>query len=60
MVTCIELTGEAKILASMFFKYLEVFFVVGAIYLALVSLASWGLNRLEHHVSIPGFECVRR
>lgn len=60
MVTCIELTGEAKILASMFFKYLEVFFVVGAIYLALVSLASWGLNRLERYVSIPGFECVRR
>jgi polar amino acid transport system permease protein len=60
MVTCIELTGEAKILASMFFKYLEVFFVVGAIYLALVSLASWGLNRLERYVSIPGFECARR
>jgi len=44
----------------MFFKYLEVFFVVGAIYLALVSLASWGLNRLERYVSIPGFECARR
>ena len=42
------------------FKYLEVFFVVGAIYLALVSLASWGLNRLERYVSIPGFECARR
>ncbi len=59
MVTCIELTGEAKILASMFFKYLEVFFVVGAIYLMLVSLATGGLNRLERFVSIPGFECVR-
>ena len=60
MVTCIELTGEAKILASMFFKYLEVFFVVGAIYLALVSFASWGLKRLENFVSIPGFEYARR
>ena len=29
MVTCIELTGEAKILASHSFKYLEVFFTVG-------------------------------
>jgi polar amino acid transport system permease protein len=37
-----------------------VFFVVGAIYLALVSLASWGLHRLEKQVSIPGFEYVRR
>jgi polar amino acid transport system permease protein len=59
MVTCIELTGEAKILASLFFKYLEVFFVVGAVYLALVSLAGWGLKRLEDHISIPGFEYVR-
>lgn len=60
MVTCIELTGEAKILASMYFKYLEVFFVVGGVYLALVSLASWGLDRLEAFVGIPGFENVRR
>jgi polar amino acid transport system permease protein len=60
MVTCIELTGEGKILASLFFKYLEVFFIVGAIYLVLVSLASWGLNRLEDFVAIPGFEFVRR
>ena len=60
MVTCIELTGEAKILASLFFKYFEAFFVVGAIYLALVSLATWGLNRLENFTRIPGFEHVRR
>jgi len=60
MVTCIELTGEAKILASLFFKYLEVFFIVGVVYLALVSLASWGLKRVEDFVSIPGFEYVRR
>ena len=60
VVTCMELTGEAKILASLWFKYLEVFFVVGAIYLALVSLATWGLTHLEDAVSIPGFERVRR
>ncbi len=59
MVTCIELTGEAKILASMYFKYLEVFFVVGGVYLALVSLATWGLGRLEGFVAIPGFERTR-
>ncbi|MEJ5357205.1 MAG: amino acid ABC transporter permease [Desulfobacterales bacterium] len=59
-ITCIELTGEAKILASLFFKYLEVFFVVGAVYLLLVSLASWGLSRLEQAVSLPGFEYGRR
>jgi polar amino acid transport system permease protein len=59
MVTCIELTGEAKILASLFFKYLEVFFVVGAVYLALVSVASYGLRRLEDAIGIPGFEYRR-
>jgi len=60
MVTCIELTGEGKILASMYFKYLEVFFCVGAVYLLLVSIATWGLNRLEAFVAVPGFECVGR
>ena len=59
MVTCIELTGEAKILASSYFIYLEIFLVVGAIYLVLVSLATWGLNRLEDRVAVPGFERVR-
>jgi polar amino acid transport system permease protein len=59
MVTCIELTGEAKILASSYFIYLEIFMVVGAIYLVLVSLATWGLNRLEDRVAVPGFERVQ-
>lgn len=56
MVTCIELTGEAKILASHSFKYLEVFFSVGAFYLAMVTIAGWILHRLEDRLSLPGFE----
>ena len=56
MVTCIELTGKAKILASASFKYIEVFMIVGAIYLFLVTSASWLLNRLETRLAIPGFE----
>jgi polar amino acid transport system permease protein len=59
MVTCIELTGEAKILASSYFKYMEIFMIVGAVYLVLVSLATWGLNRLEDTVAVPGFERIR-
>jgi polar amino acid transport system permease protein len=60
MVTCIELTGQGKILASLHFKYLEVFLVVAAVYLLLVSIATWGLDRLEARVAVPGFQAARR
>ncbi|MEH0021150.1 MAG: amino acid ABC transporter permease [Desulfobacter sp.] len=56
MVTCIELTGQGKILASASFKYVEIFTIVGAVYLVLVSLATWGLNTIEDRLAIPGFE----
>jgi polar amino acid transport system permease protein len=56
MITCIELTGEAKILASQTFKYTEVFLTVGVFYLALVSISSWFLRLLEERLSLPGFE----
>lgn len=56
MITCIELTGQAKILASQTFKYTEVFLVTGVLYLAMVSLATWLLTRIENRVSVPGFE----
>jgi polar amino acid transport system permease protein len=59
MVTCIELTGQGKILASLHYKYTEVFFIVGGVYLVLVSLATWILNKIEDFVSIPGFERPR-
>lgn len=56
MVTCIELTGEAKILASHSFKYMEVFLSVGVFYLILVSFAGWILHQVEDRLSLPGFE----
>jgi len=59
MVTCIELTGEGKILASASFKYIEVFVIVGVIYLGMVSIASWLLSMLENQLAIPGFERYR-
>lgn len=55
VVTCIELTGEAKILASRHFVFTEVFLLVGAYYLALVSIATWILAKVEAYVAIPGF-----
>ena len=40
MVTYIELTGAGKIIASRYFEYTEVFIVVGAIYLLMVSVVT--------------------
>ncbi|MFZ7110854.1 MAG: amino acid ABC transporter permease [Desulfatiglandales bacterium] len=56
MITCIELTGEGKIIASETFKYTEIFLIVGAVYLLLTSVATWGLHRVEHSLRFPGFE----
>ena len=59
MVTCIELTGEGKILASQSFKYTEIFLIVGAFYLVLVSVAGILLRHMENRLSLPGFEFHR-
>ncbi len=55
IITCIELTGQAKNLASSTFRFTEVFLVAGAYYLLLVTLASFGLQKLEKRLYIPGF-----
>jgi len=56
MITCIELTGQGKILASNSFKYTEIFLIIGACYLAMTSVASLVLNRVEDRLRLPGFE----
>jgi polar amino acid transport system permease protein len=56
MITCIELTGEAKIIASETFKYTEIFLIVGAYYLVLTTVASWLLHRFEDRLRLPGFD----
>ena len=54
MVTCVELTGVGKIIASRYFEYTLVFAVVGAIYLLIVSVVTKILNILEKKLEIPG------
>lgn len=54
MLTCIELTGAGKIVASRYFRFTFVFMVVGIIYLILVSIASRLLRILENKLEIPG------
>lgn len=55
LVTCMELMGEGKVVASDTFRFTEVFFTVGLYYLAMVSAATWFLNYLEKKFHIPGF-----
>lgn len=55
LVTCMELMGEGKVVASDTFRFTEVFFVVGLYYLAMVSAANFILRKLEEKYSVPGF-----
>lgn len=55
LVTCMELMGEGKVVASDTFRFTEVFFVVGMYYLAMVTIATWILHALERRYNIPGF-----
>ncbi len=55
IVTCIELTGEGKTIATEYFRFTEVFIIIGIYYLVLVSLAMLVLKRIERWLSIPGF-----
>ena len=59
MITCIELTGQGKILASNTFKYAEIFRMIGACSLVMTSVASRILNHLEDRLRLPGFEHQR-
>lgn len=55
IITCIELTGEGKIIATRTFRYTEVFLVLGFYYLVLVTMASVLLQKIEAKLRIPGF-----
>ena len=55
LVTCMELMGEGKVVASVTFRFTEVFLAVGVYYLALVTAATWLLHWLEKKFHIPGF-----
>ncbi|WP_167496465.1 amino acid ABC transporter permease [Desulfopila sp. IMCC35006] len=55
IVTCIELTGEGKTIATEYFRFTEVFGIIGLYYLGLVSLAIIILKKIEQRLFIPGF-----
>lgn len=55
IVTCIELTGEGKTIATEYFRFTEVFTIIGLYYLALVSFAMYLLKKIEQRLYVPGF-----
>ena len=54
MLTVIELSGAGKLVATKYFAYNEVFFAVGLVYLALVSITTAAVHILEKKVAVPG------
>ncbi|MCT4533731.1 amino acid ABC transporter permease [Halodesulfovibrio sp.] len=59
IITCIELTGEARGIAAHTFRFTEAFMVVGAYYLFLVTIAGWLLKKFEQRLYIPGFGVIK-
>ena len=55
VISCIELTGEANVLAGRSFRYIEVYLAVGCYYLIMTSLATLLLHYCERRFAIPGF-----
>lgn len=53
MITVIELTGAGKMVATRYFTYNETFFVIGIVYLALVTVTTIGAHLLEKRVAVP-------
>ena len=54
MLTVIELTGAGKLVATKYFAYNETFIMVGAVYLILVTITTFGANMLEKKYAVPG------
>ncbi len=55
IITCIELTGEAKVLVSRTFRPTEVYMMAACYYLFMVTAATWLLHMAEKKLRIPGF-----
>ena len=55
-----EIFSAAISVNSIWFKPTEVFLVTALIYLAMTTMASYGLKKLEHRLCIPGFETRRK
>lgn len=55
IVSCVELTGEARAIAAQSFRFTEAFTIVACYYLVLVTIATYLLKKYEEYLTIPGF-----
>ncbi|HJJ35682.1 MAG TPA: amino acid ABC transporter permease [Methanocorpusculum sp.] len=58
-VTVIETTMAAKMIALHYMAFIESFGIAALIYLAVVSLATFGVHKLEKKVAIPGYGPIK-
>ncbi|MDR1607992.1 MAG: amino acid ABC transporter permease [Deltaproteobacteria bacterium] len=54
VVTAVEITGQAKMTASYYFRHLECYLLAALYYLALVTIATFILRAIEKKLAIPG------
>jgi polar amino acid transport system permease protein len=60
IVTATEITGQARQVASLYFRHLECYFLAALYYLAMVTVATLLLNYLEKKFAVPGPEGLLR
>ena len=58
MVTVAEVMTEAKVLASRYFKPVEIFIIAGIIYWILVTVSTRLIEKFEKKMEIPGIKLV--
>ncbi|MDR0549772.1 MAG: amino acid ABC transporter permease [Deltaproteobacteria bacterium] len=56
VVTAVEITGQAKMVASLYFRHLECYLLAAVYYLALVTVATAILGYLEKKLAVPGLD----
>lgn len=54
LATVMDLMGEGLVLASETYRYFEIFIVVAVMYLIMVGVITWLLNRLQAWLRVPG------
>jgi polar amino acid transport system permease protein len=60
LITVPELMNVAKELVSRYYNPFETYITAGVIYLIVIGILSWLLNKLENYLTIPGLDMAKR